>query len=157
MIALKRASATGMLLMAAGSYTAAQGAAFLLRGPCHSVEGSPKALKRVSIQSFSNLFLAAKLRTVEGTQTNQGVLNNFGEASHNEGPPHSSGSSINVMDHCCLLAGPPKKIYPSSGLVALMPLVVAFLNADAQNEAKPQRGLLATHVRAFCAQNPAQA
>ena len=37
MIALKRASAARMLMIAAGSYVAAQGAAFLLRGPCQSV------------------------------------------------------------------------------------------------------------------------
>ena len=38
----------------------------------------------VSLSTCSpNLFLAAQLRTIKGTQTKQAVLNKFGEASDN--------------------------------------------------------------------------
>ena len=44
------------------------------------------------------IFPAAQLRTIKGPQANQGVLKNFGEASHNKGrsyrPPHESGAKI---------------------------------------------------------------
>ena len=47
----------------------------------------PAMLLKQIILSFStcspNLFLAAQLRTIKGTQTKQAVLNKFGEASDN--------------------------------------------------------------------------
>ena len=53
-------------------------------------EGFRKAFRRVSIYLFSELFaLAAQLRAIKGLQTNQGVLNNFGETSNNKSP-HTS-------------------------------------------------------------------
>ena len=65
-------------------------------GPVVDQKGFRRHLEGSLLNSSQIFSSAAQLRTTKGPQTNQGVLNDFGQASHNLGPHINQDPTLQV-------------------------------------------------------------